>query len=117
MYTSLWKSKTNSPDERIRRGKGWIILSVLFVMLLMIGLEIASAEQTFVGEVVSIHRRPFGRVITVKGDKEEVLLFAVGRKTVYIPPRLPAVGEQVKVEYVLQRGHNAATKMEVISPH
>ncbi len=94
--------------------KGWIILSVLLVMLLMVGLEVASAQQTLTGEVVSIHRRPFGRVITVRGDKEEMFQIAVGRKTIYVPPRLPAVGERVKVEYVLQRGHMAATRIEII---
>lgn len=100
-----------------RSFKNWIILSLFFALLLMIGLEIASAQayQTFVGEVVSIHRRFMGRVISVKGDNEEVFLFAVGRNTVYVPPRLPGIGERVKVEYGLKRGHNVAYKIEVVT--
>ncbi|MCX8117100.1 MAG: hypothetical protein N3G78_04095 [Desulfobacterota bacterium] len=40
--------------------------------------------------------------------------FAVGRRTVYVPSRLPAVGERVRVTYFLKRGQNVASQVEIL---
>ena len=94
--------------------RNWAILITMIFVILFIGIEITEAQQyiTFVGKVVSVQRK----VITVEGDKGEVFQFAVGRKTIYIPHRLPGVGERVKVEYLFQRGHNVAYQMKVLPP-
>ena len=91
---------------------GWMILFMIFSMVFMVGLEWASAQQylQFVGRVVSIHRG----TLSVKGSKGEVMYFAVGRRTIYVPPRLPGVNERVKVDYFLRRGHNVAYQVEVL---
>ncbi len=91
-----------------------IVLVVMITMFLVIGLGEASAQQyfNFTGRVVSIHRGN----LSVQGDKEETMNFAVGRRTIYIPSRLPAVGERVKVNYFLQRGRQVAYQVEVVPP-
>jgi hypothetical protein len=97
--------------------KHGIIFSVIFMFLFAIGLEITLAQQTstFEGSVAGISTGAFARgIITVKGDKGEVLNFAVGRKTVYIPSRYPGIGEWVKITYSLQRGQNAAYQVEIL---
>jgi hypothetical protein len=38
----------------------------------------------------------------------------VGRRTVYIPTRVPAIGERVQVEYYYRRGQNVAIEVRVI---
>ena len=95
--------------------KNWMVLIlIVFAVVYIIGLETTLAQQyfTFVGKVVSIYRG----TISVKGDKGEVMYFAVGRKTVYTPPRLPGVGERVEVNYYLRRGHNVAYQVKVLPP-
>ena len=97
--------------------KHGIILSAIFAFLFVIGLEITSAQQsfTYLGSVAGINIGAFSRGnISVKGDKGDVMNFAVGRKTVYVPSRLPGIGERVKVSYYLQRGQNAAYQVEIL---
>jgi hypothetical protein len=94
-----------------------IILCAIFGFLFVVGLEILLAQQTFTyeGSVTSISTHAFGRgVITVKGKKGDVMNFAVGRKTVYIPSRYPGVGEQVKITYSLIKGQNAVYQVEIL---
>ena len=97
-----------------------IILSAIFALFLSaFGLEIALAQQsfTYLGSVAGITTGAFSRgIITVKGDKGEVMNFAVGRKTVYVPSRYPGIGERVKVSYYFQRGQNAAYQVEILPP-
>ncbi len=91
----------------------WVIFfSVIFAISLVIELEHASAQQyfTFVGRVVSIQRG----VISVEADNGNVMHFAVGRKTIYVPSRLPAIGERVQVEYFFRRGENVASQVKVV---
>jgi hypothetical protein len=98
--------------------KHGIIFSAIFVFLLVIGLEITLAQQTsaFEGSVSGISTGAFARgIITVKGNKGEVMNFAVGRKTVYVPSRYPGIGERVKITYSLQRGQNAAYQVEILA--
>ena len=82
-------------------------------MLFAIGLEISSAQEylKYVGDVVDVQRR----TISVKGDKGEVMHFAVGRKTIYIPHRVPAIGERVQVTYFFRRGNNVGSQIEILS--
>ena len=96
-----------------RYFKYWMIfLTIVCVMLLTEEITPAQKYLTYVGKVVSIYKG----TISVKGDKGEVMYFAVGRKTVYIPRRLPAVNERVKVSYYFRRGYNVAYQVEMISP-
>jgi hypothetical protein len=94
--------------------KSCMILSMVFVMLLIVGLEIASAQKyfDFSGRVVTIYRG----TLSVKNDKGETMTFAVGRRTTYDPPRLPAVGERVEVKYFLRRGHNVGYQVKILPP-
>ena len=95
-----------------------IMLSVVFAFLFVAGLEITLAQQmsTFEGSVAGITTSwPDRGIITVKGDKGEVMNFAVGRKTVYVPSRYPGVGERVKITYSLQRGQNAAYQVDILA--
>jgi len=95
-----------------------IIFSAIFAFLLVVGLEITLAQQmpTFEGSVAGISTGAFARgVITVKGNKGDVMNFAVGRRTVYVPSRYPGVGERVKITYSFERGQNAAYQVEIFT--
>jgi len=97
--------------------KHGIILSAIFAFLFAIGLEITLAQQsfTYLGSVAGINMGAFSRGnVSVKGEKGDVMNFAVGRKTIYVPSRLPGMGERVKVSYYLQRGQNAAYQVEIL---
>ena len=79
--------------------KGLVLLALAFVVIAVLELEESLAQQTstFEGSVAGITTGAFARgTITVKGVKGEVMNFAVGRKTVYVPSRYPGVGERVK---------------------
>ncbi len=94
----------------LRRG---IILSVMFLGLaLMIGLEVESAQEQlmYVGRVITI----YGSTLSVEADNGNVMYFVVGRRTVYIPTRVPAIGERVEVEYYFRRGQNVAVQVRVV---
>ena len=93
------------------------IFYAVFLFLFVIGLEITLAQETFIfeGSVTGITTGAFSRgLITVKGDKGEVMNFAVGRKTVYVPSRYPGVGERVKITYSFIRGQNAAYQVDIL---
>jgi len=94
--------------------KGYILLVVLLGISIVIGFEVPSAQQYFhfTGKVISIQRGN----LSVQGEKGETMNFAVGRRTVYIPARLPGVGERVKVHYLLQRGRQVAYQVEILPP-
>ena len=97
--------------------KHGIMLFTILAFLFVVELEITLAQQSFTyeGSVAGISTGAFARgIITVKGNKGEVMNFAVGRKTVYVPSRLPGIGERVKVSYYLQRGQNAAYQVEIL---
>ena len=97
--------------------KHGLILFTVFAFLFIAGLETTLAQETstFEGTVAGITTGAFARgIITVKGAKGEVLNFAVGRKTVYVPSRYPGVGERVKITYSLVRGQNAAYQVEIL---
>jgi hypothetical protein len=98
--------------------KQGMILFAILAFLSVVGLEITLAQQmsTFEGSVAGITTGAWARgIISVKGNKGEVINFAVGRKTVYIPSRYPGVGERVKITYSLERGQNAAYTVEILS--
>ena len=95
--------------------KNWMGLSIIvFAFLIIAGLKTTSAQQyfSFVGKVTSLS----GGFLGVQGGKGEVMYFATGRKTIYVPAHLPAVGERVKVNYFFRRGHNVAYQVEVLPP-
>ncbi len=97
--------------------KGLFLLVVIFAVVTVLGLEESLAQQTsiFEGTVAGITTGAWARgTITVKGVKGEVMNFAVGRKTVYIPSRYPGIEERVKITYSLIRGQNAAYQVEVL---
>ena len=94
-------------------SKRWVIWIVAIGILLVVGLKEASAQQYFFfqGKVENLYKDQ----LTVKGNKGETMYFAIGRRTVYIPSRLPGVGEKVKVTYFLRRGQNVASQVEILS--
>ncbi len=94
-------------------SKRWVILVIAVGILIVFGLREASAQQYFFfqGKVENLYKDQ----LTVKGNKGETMYFAVGRNTVYVPSRLPGVGERVKVTYFLRRGHNATSQVEILS--
>jgi len=97
--------------------KGLILLTLVFAVVTVLGFEESLAQQTstFEGSVAGITTGAFARgIITVKGVKGEVMNFAVGRKTVYVPSRYPGVGERVKITYSLEKGRNAAYQVEIL---
>ena len=98
-------------DEKF--SKRWVIPMVAIGIFITVGLREASAQQYFFfqGKVESLYKDQ----LTVKGNKGETMHFAIGRRTVYIPSRLPGVGERVKVTYYLRRGHNVASQVEILS--
>jgi hypothetical protein len=90
-----------------------VILFVMFFGLaLMIGLEVESAQEhfTYVGRVITL----YGSTLSVEADNGNIMYFVVGRRTVYVPTRIPAIGEQVQVEYYFRRGQNVAVQVKVI---
>jgi len=90
-----------------------VILSVMFIGLaLMIGLEVESAQEqlTYVGRVITL----YGSTLSVEADNGNIMYFVVGRRTVYIPTRVPAIGERVEVEYYFRRGQNVAFQVRVV---
>ena len=93
---------------------GIVLLILIFTFLILIGAKNSEAQQyfNFSGKVVSLYKGS----LSVQGDKGETMNFAVGRKTVYVPSRLPGIGERVKVSYYFQRGQNVAYQVEMISP-
>jgi hypothetical protein len=90
-----------------------VVLIVTIGILVAVGLREASAQQYFFfqGKVESLYKDQ----LTVKGNKGETMYFAIGRNTVYVPSRLPGVGERVKVTHFLRRGHNVASQVEIFS--
>ncbi len=97
--------------------KGLLLSAVIFTVAMVFGLEESLSQETstFEGTVAGITTGAFARgIVTVKGAKGEVLNFAVGRKTVYVPSRYPGVGERVKITYSLVKGQNAAYQVEIL---
>ncbi len=97
-------------------GKVWAVFCAFFLFLVFCENSLAQQTFTYEGKVESITTGAFARgTITVKG-KAEVMTFAVGRKTVYVPTRHPGVGEKVKVTYSFIKGENAAYQVEILTP-
>jgi len=96
--------------------KHGIILFTVFAFLFVTALEVTLAQpmSTFEGSVAAITTRFKKGVISVKGHKGEIVNFAVGMRTVYVPSRYPGVGERVKITYSLDRGQNAAYTVEIL---
>ncbi|OGP76695.1 MAG: hypothetical protein A2V86_05930 [Deltaproteobacteria bacterium RBG_16_49_23] len=93
---------------------GIVPLILIFTFLMLIGIQNSLAQQyfNFSGKVVSLYRGS----LSVQGDKGETMKFAVGRRTIYIPSRLPGVGERVKITYYFSRGHNVGYQVEIVPP-
>jgi len=91
-------------------------LAVLFAMLSAIALaaelEAGSGQEylTYVGKVITI----YGSTLSVEADNGNIMYFVVGRRTVYIPTRVPAIGERVEVECYFRRGQNVALQIKVV---
>jgi hypothetical protein len=68
------------------------------------------------GMVLSIKIGAFARgVIEVKSaNTGKTYTFYVGKNTTYTPPRYPAFGETVRVNYINDRGRLKATLVEII---
>ncbi|MGZ3569843.1 MAG: hypothetical protein ACXU9W_13745 [Thermodesulfobacteriota bacterium] len=94
--------------------KRWMVTLIISITLFPIGAAITSEQpfSTFVGKVVGVERG----VISAEGGKGGIIQFAVGRNTVYIPQRLPLIGEWVKVEYRFDGRRNIGYQMRIIDP-
>ncbi len=82
-------------------------------LALMTGAAVESAQEhlTYIGRVITL----YGSTLSVEADNGNIMYFVVGRRTAYIPTRLPAIGERVEVAYYFRRGQNVAIKVRVIS--
>jgi len=100
-----------------RVTKHGVILFAILAFLFVVSLEVTLAQQmsTFEGSVAGITTRFKKGIISVKGNKGEIINFAVGIRTVYVPSRYPGVGERVKITYSLERGQNAAHTVEILT--
>ncbi len=97
--------------------RGLLLLTVIFAVVTVLELEESLAQQTFTfeGSVAGVTTGAWARGnITVKGAKGEIMNFAVGRKTIYVPKRYPGIGEWVKITYSLVRGQNVAYQVEIL---
>jgi len=81
-------------------------------LVLMLGWEAESSQEhpTYVGRVITL----YGSTLSVEADNGNIMYFVVGRRTVYIPTRIPAIGERVEVEYYFRRGQNVALQVRVV---
>jgi hypothetical protein len=106
-----WKKEGGGAMRKI--CKKWMTALIISIILFTIGAAITSAQpfSTFVGKVVAVERG----VISVEGEKEGIIQFAVGRDTIYIPARQPGVGERVKILYSFKRGEKAAYQVEIVA--
>ena len=88
-----------------------LALSVIFVMVVSVGLEVAYAQKyvKFTGIVVSV----FKKSLSVKDINGTTMNFVMGRKTQFDPGRLPNVGEKVEVDYYLKRSSNVAYQVRI----
>jgi len=87
-----------------------LAFSVVLVMLLLIGLEIASAQKysQFKGKVVSIDKK-----LLAVSDGKNTMNFVMGRKTQFSPNRRPNVGERVEIDYFMKRGSSVAYQVKI----
>jgi hypothetical protein len=91
-------------------------LAILFAMISVVALaaesEAAPGQEylTYVGKVITI----YGSTLSVEADNGNIMYVVVGRRTMYIPTRIPAIGERVEVEYYFRRGQNVALQVKVI---
>ncbi len=93
-----------------RSLKFGLAFSVVLVMLLLIGLEIASAQKysQFKGKVVSIDKK-----LLAISDGKNTMNFVMGRKTQFSPNRRPNVGERVEIDYFMKRGSSVAYQVKI----
>ena len=89
-----------------------ILFAVVSTVVVVAELEAASGQEylTYVGKVITI----YGSTLSVEADNGNVMYFVVGRRTVYVPTRVPAIGERVEVEYYFRRGQNVAVQVKVV---
>jgi hypothetical protein len=73
------------------------VFSVTFIIFLLLAIEgHAQNYSILTGTVTQIS----WRWLVIKSNDGEVVQLRVGRRTVY-PSRIPAVGDKVKVEYLI----------------
>jgi hypothetical protein len=72
------------------------------------------AAKSLTGEVVASSPKSLSIRVTQEGEAPEVVRVKVGLKTRFIPFRRPAVGEKVKVDYVLENGSKFGNTVQVI---
>ena len=91
---------------------GSIIIFFIFSILLSAqpGLAASSKFRYYSGKVVSLYKG----TLSVKGEKGEIMYFAVEKETVYTPKRQPRVGERVEVKYVFRKGYNVAQEVKMV---
>ena len=91
---------------------GSIIIFFIFSILLSAQPGLAASPKTrhYAGKVVSLYKG----TLSVKGEKGEIMYFAVEKETVYTPQRQPRVGERVEVKYIFRKGYNVAQEVKMV---
>jgi len=93
------------------KGGSQVKRAMLAAFIIFLALDIEAQAQTFSvlsGTVTEVTSRWLG----VKSDEGAVVRFRVGRRTVY-PSRVPLVGDKVKVEYLVSRGVNIGSNINL----
>jgi len=87
-----------------------LTVSVIFIVLLTVGLGVSVAEKysEFKGKVISIDKK----LLSVS-DGKVTMNFVIGRKTHFRPNRRPAVGERVEVSHYMRKGSNVAYQVKI----
>ena len=76
------------------------VFFVTFVIFLLLAIESQAQNYSILtGTVTEVH----WRWLVIESNDGKIVQLRVGRKTVY-PNRIPAVGDKVKVEYLIVRG-------------
>jgi hypothetical protein len=92
--THLIKSNLSKEEREMRRA-----MTIAFLIFMLMHIEVqAQTYSILTGTVTEVH----SRYLVIRSDDGGIIQLRVGTRTVY-PTRIPAVGDKVKVEYLLNR--------------
>ena len=100
---------------RQRFGLFMILFPVLCLVLTANLLDAQEHFLTVTGTVVAIQGGA-RKWLEVKNEKDDTPInFRIGRNTTYVPQRVPAIGEKVRVMYYIEKGVPIATKVLIFT--
>ena len=89
-----------------------ILICMLFVFFgLLLCLHDSLAFSVYTGKVVGVSRRQ----LQVQGADGSIAMFRVGWRTRYYPNRQPLLGENVKIEYMYDKGENVGYTVAILT--